>query len=976
MPESGTRGPATPADDGEAMLRGEVARLKKMVDALMNRAERSTSAQGSDFGLFQTAVTLEERVRRRTEDLEAALHENEKITRALQQTQQQMEIEIIERRRMQEALHTSEERYRAATDAALDAFITIDDENRIVFVNAAVESIFGYARNELIGRDLAVLLTSDAQARTRSGLQAALRARRRGRAAQGIEIACMRKDGHAIPVEFSFGEFVQNGKHFYTGIARDITERKRAEALREGQQRVLELIAMDKPLHESLGALVRCIEEQSVGMVGSVLLAGEDGRVQQAIAPSLDPVYAATLIGLESGPCNGSCGTAMYRRAPVIVSDILHDPLWERYRDAATRQGLRACWSVPILSGNDKVLGTLALYYRDVRTPSDSEMQLIDLAVRIATIAIERGQYEAYISHIAHHDPLTGLPNRILLEDRLRQAIAQAGRRNSRVALLFIDLDHFKHINDSLGHHVGDQLLQAAARRMEACLREGDSVARLGGDEFVVCISDVWQNRDAAAVAQKIQDGLSRPFIIEGHSLQVGCSIGIALYPLDGSDVGELMQSADAAMYEAKNKGRGMYQFFTRELNIAAQQRMIVSNQLRCALERGELSVHYQPQLSIASGAIVGVEALLRWEHPEMGMVPPSNFISLLEEIGMMGEIGKWVLKTACAQNVAWQKAGLPPIRMAVNLSARQFYGGDVVRTVADVLAETGLAPNWLELEITESVILDNSEPVIEAMRQLKQMGVGLSLDDFGTGYSSLSYLRRFPVNRLKIDRAFISDIASDAGSADIVRSILALAQKFGMTVIAEGVETETQLGYLQKQGCPEMQGYLYSPALPAPQMGELLQADRRLPVWMRIAQAANTVLVVDDDEDVRSAMELLLDHAGIQVIGASSAAQALSLLARHDVGAILADLWMPGGDGIGLLSQVRSLYPDVVRILLTGNADIGAMVDAINRGAIYKIVMKPWKEGELTAVVRQALGAFVAGKESASRDDGGLAAA
>jgi diguanylate cyclase (GGDEF)-like protein/PAS domain S-box-containing protein len=955
--------PIVQKTDIDDALHAEIARLKKIIQALMNRAERSTSAQGSDFSLFQTTVTLEARVRRRTEDLEAALHENEKINRALHQAKHQMESEIHERRRAQEALHQSEERYRTATEAALDAFITFNEDKVIVFVNAAAKKIFGYDPDDMIGRDLDILLPSRMRQDSKTGLYAWFKGDKKAPSRQGVEIVCLHKDGHEIPLEFSFGEFEQNGKRFFTGIARDITERKRAEALYEGQQHVFEMIALDKPLDDTLASLIACIEVQCDGLRGCVLLLG-GGGVSRAIAPSLDQAWLDMLAGADidtAGPC-----AALIRRAPVIVPDILADPQWSTSREEAVRHGLRACWSVPIFAGSGKMLGSFSMYCRDARKPGEGEFKLIELAVRIASLAIERKQYEAYIRHIAHHDPLTGLPNRLLLEDRMRQAIAQANRRRGRIGLLFIDLDHFKNVNDSLGHHIGDALLQAVARRMEQCMREGDSVTRLGGDEFVICVSDVGQTRDAAAVAQKIQEELAHPFIVEGNSLQIGSSIGIALYPLDGNDVEELMKAADAAMYEAKSKGRANYQFYTPELNIASQQRMIVSSQLRQAFAHGQIAVHYQPLVSIDSGAIIGAEALLRWDHPEMGMVSPAHFISLLEELGLMGDIGKWVLHTACSRNREWQRAGLPPIRMSVNLSARQFYGGDLAATVAEVLHDTGLAPGWLDLEITESVILDNSEPVIEAMRKLKDMGVSLSLDDFGTGYSSLSYLRRFPVDRLKIDNSVLSYIVSDTGAADIVRSIIALAQKFGLSVVAEGVETEAQLGYLQQQGCPEMQGHLFSPALPAEEMAELLRMDRRLAVWSRIANAAHTILVVDDDDDVRFLLDTCLREAGYEVLTAASGDEALAMLARNEVGAVLADLWMPGASGIDLLQQVKCLYPDVTRMLLTGSADIASLVDAINKGAIYKIVMKPWDNDALAEGVRDAFGRYVAAKESA----------
>jgi diguanylate cyclase (GGDEF)-like protein/PAS domain S-box-containing protein len=962
---------APPGQDDAAFLK-EIIRLNKMVEALMNRAERSTSAQGSDFSLFQTAVTLEDQVRRRTVDLEAALLENEKIARAMQLARQRMELEIDERQRAQQALHQSEERHRIATEAALDVFITIDEHNTIMFVNAAAEKVFGYAPADILGKDMGMLVPDRLRMRHLHGMQEYLRTGRKKLSWQGVQIPCLHKDGREVPLEFSFGEFEQNGKRFFTGIARDITERKRAEALRDSQQRVLEMIALDAPLEDTLQSLLCSVEDQCEGMLCSVLLLDDGGsHVAAGISSSLDPAYLDALVGFAIGPCAGSCGTAMFRGEPVMVADIETDSLWEAYRALVAPYGLRACWSTPIFSGSGKVLGAFAMYYREPRMPQDAEQRLIDLAVRMAGIAIERQRHEAYIRHIAHHDPLTGLPNRILLEDRLRQSIAQANRCGRRVAVLFIDLDHFKHINDSLGHHIGDSLLQQAAQRMQACLREVDSVARLGGDEFVICLADVHQNGDATAVAEKLQAALAQPFSIEGHALRVGSSIGISLYPLDGAGVEELMRAADAAMYDAKAKGRGNYQFFTPELNIAAQQRLTVSNELRQALAHGELMVHYQPQISMATGAIIGAEALLRWEHPAMGLVPPVQFIPILEEIGMMGEIGKWVLHTACAQNLAWQAEGLPPLRMAVNLSARQFYGGNIVGTVAEVLHETGLSAKWLELELTESLILDNSESVIEAMRALKGMGISLSLDDFGTGYSSLSYLRRFPVNRLKIDRSFIKDITCDTGSADIVRSILALAQRLGLGAIAEGVETAAQYGYLQKHGCPEMQGYLYSAAMPAQKMTEMLRTDRRLAVWSRISNAAHTLLIVDEDDDVRAALKQSLVKEGLNVLDACNADQALDILAQHNVGVVMADLWMGGRSGVELLSKIKSLYPETTRMLLTGSAEIGSVVNAINKGAIYKIVMKPWDDQEVIGAVRDAFAAHVMRRESMATPDG-----
>jgi diguanylate cyclase (GGDEF)-like protein/PAS domain S-box-containing protein len=445
----------------------------------------------------------------------------------------------------------------------------------------------------------------------------------------------------------------------------------------------------------------------------------------------------------------------------------------------------------------------------------------------IAHNITDRKQAELRVRYMALHDALTGLPNRVLLEDRLGQAIALACRNQKSVAVLMLDLDRFKNINDSFGHHVGDLLLGAVAKRLQSCLRESDIVARIGGDEFVIGNSLVASNRDIETVAQKVLTTLSEPFQIEGLTLQVSASIGISMYPSDAENPGSLLQFADAAMYNAKKDGRGAYCFFTPELTRATRRRQKLENDLYQASARGEFALHYQPLVSTSSGRITGVEALLRWYHPEEGLISPNEFIPQLEELGLMVEVGDWVLTTACTQIVSWQKQGLPRIRMAVNVSAQQFYRGDIAGSVERILRETGLRPEFLELELTESLTLDDSELTIKIMRHLKQIGVSLSLDDFGTGWSSLSYLRKFPLDRIKIDRSFMRDIASDPAAEAVVRSILNLGSNLGLSCVAEGVETRQQFDYLQKAMCAEMQGFLYSPALPGKECGELLRSAR-----------------------------------------------------------------------------------------------------------------------------------------------------
>lgn len=441
----------------------------------------------------------------------------------------------------------------------------------------------------------------------------------------------------------------------------------------------------------------------------------------------------------------------------------------------------------------------------------------------------DRKEAEARIRYMALHDALTGLPNRTLFIDRVGQVVAQARRHESSAAVLVLDLDRFKHVNDSLGHHVGDLLLEEFARRLRTCIRESDTAARLGGDEFAICLPDLHSAQTAETVAAKILAAVCEPFQIEQHDLVIGASIGIARFPGDGVDPGTLLRAADTAMYDAKANGRGLYRYFTPELNEAAQLRHTLVTEVRNALQRDEFVLYYQPQLSLTSEHITGVEALLRWEHPQRGIVSPSLFIPLLEELGLMPDIGEWVLHTACAQAVSWSEQGLPPMRIAVNLSAQQFYRGNIVQVVSQALGQSGLAPHLLELELTESLTLDETEATVRIMGELKNVGVSLTLDDFGTGWSSLSYLRRFPLDRIKIDRSFMRDVTTHDSAAAVVHSILNLAQSLGLTCVAEGVETTEQLSYLKEKLCSEMQGYLFSQPLPAAEMPALLRAACRV---------------------------------------------------------------------------------------------------------------------------------------------------
>ncbi|UTY60249.1 EAL domain-containing protein [Massilia sp. erpn] len=441
----------------------------------------------------------------------------------------------------------------------------------------------------------------------------------------------------------------------------------------------------------------------------------------------------------------------------------------------------------------------------------------------------ERKLAEQRIQHIAHHDVLTGLPNRMLLQDRLSQAVAYANRSNHPIWVMLIDLDRFKFVNDSLGHKAGDQLLVTVASRLQTSLRASDTVARLSGDEFVAILSEYPDESLSPDIVQRVMSNLAQPVLLEGKEFFVTCSIGVAVYEGDTAAAQHLIEHADIAMYSAKKMGRNCFQFYQPAMNEEAQERLRIEGALRKALEREEFVLHYQPQLDLESGEVMGMEALLRWQHPELGTVPPQRFIGLAEETGLILPIGAWVLRSACAQAKAWQDAGLPALRVAVNLSARQFSQPGLVDEIRDVLAHTGLPASCLEIELTESLFMNDVQQAVTLLHELKALGVTLSIDDFGTGYSSLSYLRNFPIDVLKIDRSFVSDIAHDAEDAAIVASIIALAHNLKLRVIAEGVESREQLDYLRRNGCHAMQGYYFSRPLAPRDFEQMLREGKNL---------------------------------------------------------------------------------------------------------------------------------------------------
>ncbi len=714
---------------------------------------------------------------------------------------------------------------QALIDCVPDYLWVKDTESRFLVVNKAIMSDKGRARtSDLVGlsdhdihtQDNADQFLADEQEIMRSG-QPLIDKEECVLDAKGNEKWVL---ATKVPLRNERDEIIG-----LVGIARDITERKKADILRDGQAQILEMIALNAPLGEVLDRLMRFIEAQLAGIFGSVLLLDEDGQhLRHGAAPSLADAYAKAVDGASIGPKAGSCGTAVYRRAPVIVTDIMSDPLWEDFRDLAAVHGYRSCWSTPILSHQGDVLGVFAMYSFSVREPTSAETRLVDLTTRIAGIAIERKRAEDRIRYLAQHDVLTGLPNRSLLNDRLTQAILQTQRHNPWVSVIFIDLDNFKTINDSLGHAAGDELLKVVAQRMVDCVRATGTVVRLGGDEFVILLVDLPARPDEiSATLDRIRAAIAEPVPIDGRALYVTCSMGVATFPNDGSDPEALLMNADAAMYRAKDAGRDNAQFYTAEMNTRIHEKLALQQEMRDGLARSEFVLHYQPQVDMRTGRVFAVEALVRWQHPALGLLSPLKFIPLAEETGLIVPLGDWVLHEACRRNKAWQDAGLPPINISVNVSARQFSEKSLIDRVINATRESGMAARHLELEITEGLIMQDVDQAVITMKELQRLGVQLAIDDFGTGYSSLNALKTFPVARLKIDKSFIKNLASDDRDKAVAAAVISLGQKLNLRVIAEGVETIEQVAILRENNCDECQGYYFSKPVSFEAIADLL---------------------------------------------------------------------------------------------------------------------------------------------------------
>ena len=800
----------------------------------------STFAQDGPFylyvGLMQlvfSAVTLALApiMHRNHIDLLQTRYENRALVARLSAANMALSARVEAQRAAEAELQRSSSRLDALVDASPLAIIVQDSNGVIQRWNRAAERIFGWRESEVVGRP-APTVPDDKRNEKAEFLERI----NRGEEFLNVEAVRLRRDGALISVSISAASLRDADGRVYGSvmIIADVSERKRVEQLQLLEHMITRLLSESQSVDEALRDVLRTFCQVADWDYGARwVLNNEEQKLNCVeIWHINDPDIAAfaetnrqaqrDFLPREGGLLRG----VWISRELVWLEDAAAEKSLTRAAELAA-SGLHAGMAFPIL-----ILGKfygVVEFFSTERRPRD------DRLIRIArSIGSQIGQFiarkeaEQNLTFFANHDTLTGLPNRAMFSQRLGQAVARAQRNARKMAVMFIDLDRFKVINDTLGHDAGDRLLQEAASRLRSCLREGDTIARQGGDEFVVLVEDLVDAGQAAGVAQKILENVSRPYMLSGQEFSVTASVGVSIYPEDATDVQALMKNADIAMYRAKDAGKNNFQFYSAQANRHTLERLALETDLRYALERGELQLHYQPKIDAQSGRLTGGEALIRWTHPARGVISPAQLIALAEETGLIIVIGDWVLRTACSDMKRWAAQGLPPVPMAINLSARQFGREGLAETIAATLREFALDASRLELEITESAVMDNAERAAAVLERLHAMGVRVALDDFGTGYSSLGYLKRFPVDIVKIDRSFISDIPQDKDDSAITRAVIAMAHSLQLKVVAEGVETAEQVRFLREHGCDELQGYRFGEPCDAAAFAGLLTAPPR----------------------------------------------------------------------------------------------------------------------------------------------------
>ncbi|MDX8400277.1 MAG: EAL domain-containing protein [Gallionellaceae bacterium] len=730
-----------------------------------------------------------------------------------------------------DAIYAIGHRLQSVLNTIPDIIFYKDVQGRFLGINKALEKLLGRSEKEIIGKTDLDLFSAD-QAKSfheKDELTMASDVPNR------YEEWMIAPDGQQMLIEMIKNPLRGLGGQTIglIGIGRDITERHHNVELERTRNMIFELLAKGGELAEILEYVVRNVESSRSGLLCSILLLDEAGKhLLLGAAPNLPDAYNRAIHGLPIGDGVGSCGTAAFRAERVIAENIYTHPYWlpfPDFLDLAKQGGLVSCWSEPIRSADGKVLGTFAIYQRQASLPDELDIHLIQQAANLASIAIEYKRAGEVIWHQANYDSVTQLPNRSLFHDRLEQEIHKTQRNNQVLALMFIDLDRFKEVNDSLGHDAGDVLLVEAARRIAESVRDTDTVARIGGDEFTVILSQLDDVNRVEEVAERIVEILATPFQLGDEAVYISASLGITLYPNDADNVEGLLKNADQAMYVAKNQGRNGFSYFTSEMQEHANKRQHLVKDLRGALAGEQFRVYFQPIIDLQSGKIVKAEALIRWQHPQRGLVSPFDFIALAEETGMIVDIGDWVFKESAAWMKRWREKAYSCRQVSVNKSPKQFVAGKGCSNWVSYLQDLGLPGECMLIEITEGLLLDARPEVTQSLLNYRDAGIQVALDDFGTGYSSLSYLKKFDIDYLKIDRSFVNDLATDPNDLALSEAIIVMAHKLGLKVVAEGVELPEQRDILATAGCDYVQGFMYAKPMPAEEFDALLASGKFL---------------------------------------------------------------------------------------------------------------------------------------------------
>lgn len=799
-------------------------------------------------------------------------------------------IDVTEKHHAREEAVRREQSFRKLLNDSRDALMVLDSTGVPHYANPAAELLFGASQWQLQQLHLDLPQISE----------------------ELFEWSVLNPTGDALQMEVMLAETDWDGRPARLLSMRDISERKAAE----GQMRLLQ----------------RSLESSYNGLVIVDALAEDQPIIY------VNPAFER-ITGYPADEVLGrNCRLLQRGERDQAALDII-------------RHGLVNSSEAHVVLRNYRKDGSI--FWNDLYiSPVLNEQGELTHFVGVQNDISEEIRYKDELSFSASHDVLTGLPNRALLEDRLRQGCQISQRYERSLAVMFLDLDDFKPINDSMGHHFGDQILIEVARRMRLQVRPGDTVARMGSDEFIVLLPDLAREEDVIQVAERLLTDIARPYNVQGIDLHLTASIGITLSDGTLEQPMQLIQQADLAMYKAKQDGRNNYQWFTNDLNQRIGERLELRNELQKAIDNQHFNLYYQPQIDAHSGRVTGFEALLRWPHASKGFISPALFVPIAEDTGQIIPLTEWVLDTACRQLKELDEMGMKGLVVAVNISPTHFPRSNFIEGISAVLNKYGLDAGLLELELTESVLLHNAEKAIETLHQLKQLGVKIAIDDFGTGFSSLNYLKRLPIDKVKVDRSFVQEIISDRHDAAITQGIISMAHHLGLKVIAEGVETEPQVAFLKKSHCDEFQGYYFAKPMPF----EALQAFLREQMLTltpdqpldNSQEQLRTVLLLDDEENILRALARLLRRDGYKILMATRAQDAFELLAKHDVQVIISDQRMPEMSGTEFLSRVKDLYPNTIRIVLSGYTDLKSVTDAINKGAIYKFLTKPWDDEQL----------------------------